>query len=63
MIVSLAFAAALILAVVSVVLRFRRASREDRQALQVAGGRRASSSAALLVVAIGAGALGLEPDR
>jgi signal transduction histidine kinase len=57
-IVSLAFAAALILAVVSVVLRFRRASRQDRQALRwlvVAS----VLSASLLVVAIGAGALGL----
>ena len=57
-VVSLAFAAALILAVVSVVLRFRRASREDRQALRwlvVV----AVLSASLLVVAIGAGVLGL----
>ena len=57
-VVSLAFAAALILAVVSVVLRFRRASPDDRQALRwlvVV----AVLSASLLVVAIGAGALGL----
>ena len=57
-VVSLAFAAALILAVVSVVLRFRRASPEDRQALRwlvVV----AVLSASLLIVAIGAGTLGL----
>jgi signal transduction histidine kinase len=57
-VVSLAFAAALILAVVSVVLRFR-ASRDDRQALRwlvVV----ALLSASLLIVAIGAGALGLD---
>ena len=57
-VVSLAFAAALILGVVSVVLRFRRASPDDRQALRwlvVV----AVLSASLLVVAIGAGALGL----
>jgi signal transduction histidine kinase len=57
-VVSLAFAAALILAVVSVVLRFRRASPDDRKALRwlvVV----AVLSASLLVVAIGAGALGL----
>ena len=58
-VVSLAFAAALILAVVSVVLRFRRASRDDRQALRwlvVA----AVLSASLLIVAVAAGALGLD---
>jgi len=57
-VVSLAFAAALILAVVSVVLRFRRASPQDRQALRwlvVV----AVLSASLLIVAIGAGTLGL----
>jgi signal transduction histidine kinase len=57
-VVSLAFVAALILAVVSVVLRFRWASPEDRQALRwlvVV----AVLSASLLIVAIGAGTLGL----
>ena len=57
-VVSMAFAAALVLAVVSVVLRFRRASRDERQPLRwllVV----AILSASLLVVAIGAGALGL----
>ena len=57
-VVSLAFAAAMIVAVVSVVLRFRRASPDDRQALRwlvVV----AVLSVSLLIVAIGAGALGL----
>jgi len=58
-VVSLAFAAALLLSVVSVVLRFRRATPEDRLALRwlvVA----AVLSASLLVVAIGAGVIGLD---
>jgi signal transduction histidine kinase len=57
--ISLAFAAAAIAVVVSVVARFRRASSSDRQALRwlaVVG----VLAAALLVVTIGAGALGLD---
>jgi len=57
--ISLAFAAAAIVVVVSVVVRFRRASSSDRQALRwlaVVG----VLAAALLAVAIAAGALGLD---
>ena len=57
--ISLAFAAAAIVVVVSVVVRFRRASSSDRQALRwlaVVG----VLAAALLVVAIAAGALGFD---
>jgi signal transduction histidine kinase len=57
--ISLAFAASAIVVVVSVVIRFRRASSSDRQALRwlaVVG----VLAAALLVVAIAAGALGLD---
>jgi signal transduction histidine kinase len=57
--ISLAFAAAAIVVVVSVVVRFRRASSSDRQALRwlaVVG----VLAAALLVVAIAAGVLGLD---
>ncbi|HET7236729.1 MAG TPA: ATP-binding protein [Actinomycetota bacterium] len=56
--VSFAFAVALIAAVVSVVLRFRRASQLDRQALRWLAVV-AVLAGALLVVAIGAGVLGL----
>jgi signal transduction histidine kinase len=57
--ISLAFAAAAIAVVVSLVVRFRRASSSDRQALRwlaVVG----VLAAALLVVTIAAGALGLD---
>ena len=57
--ISLAFAAAAIVVVVSVVVRFRRAYSSDRQALRwlaVVG----VLAAALLVVAIAAGVLGLD---
>ena len=61
-ILSVVFAIAVVAAVVSVVLRFRRGTPADRSALRWLAVV-AILAAALLVTAIGAGALGLDSDR